>query len=169
MSGIYKLEIHESQEELKELLRTQKTASDKERVQLLYLLKSEQAQTLQQAADLLGRHRVTIQTWARNYREGGLQQLLSHKPHPGAPSTLPQWAEIQLKQRLEQPEGFESYGAIQEWLATELGIEAPYKTVHKWVHYRLKASHKVRRPQGDKQDETQEKSKKGVDVFPTYE
>ncbi len=151
MTGVYKLEIQESQDELKELLRNQKTASDKERVQLLHLLKSEQAKTLQQAAAILGRHRVTIQTWARAYRQGGLKQLLSHKPHPGGQSTLPNWAAAKLKQRLEQPEGFESYEAIRQWLATELGIEAPYKTVHKWVYYRLKASPKGVRPPSDQQ------------------
>ncbi|MBH8554636.1 IS630 family transposase, partial [Nostocaceae cyanobacterium CENA357] len=40
MSGVYKLEIKETQEELKELLAIQKTATGKERVQLLYLLKT---------------------------------------------------------------------------------------------------------------------------------
>ena len=50
MSGIYHLEIMESEAALKTLLRCQKTASDKERIQLLYLLKSEQAKTMQQAA-----------------------------------------------------------------------------------------------------------------------
>jgi hypothetical protein len=74
MPGVYKLEIQESQAQLKELLRAQKTAADQERVQLLYLLKSQQAKTRQQAAVLLGRHRVTIQTWAWNYRTGRLQQ-----------------------------------------------------------------------------------------------
>ena len=153
MSGIYHLEITESEAELKTLLRSQKTASAKERIQLLYLLKSEQAQTIQQAASLLGRHRVTLQKWARRYRQGGLDHLLSHQPRTGAKSTLPDWAETALRKRLEQPEGFESYEAIQHWLATELGIVAPYKTVHKWVYYRLEASPKVVRPQSDKQDE----------------
>ena len=153
MSGVYHLEITESEQELKALLRDQKTASDKERIQLLYLLKSEQAKTIQQAASLLGRHRVTLQKWAQRYRQGGLDQLLSHKPHQGAKSTLPDWAETALRKRLEQSEGFESYEAIRQWLATELGIVAPYKTVHKWVYYRLGASSKVGRPKSDKQDE----------------
>jgi transposase len=155
MTGVYKLVIQESQAELKALLRRQKTASDKERVQLLYLLKSQQAKTLQQAAQLLGRHRVTLQKWARSYRQGGLTELLRHTPHPGAPSTLPAWAEAKLRERLEQPEGFESYEEIRQWLATELGIEAPYKTVHQWVFYRLKAAPKVVRPQSDQQDEAE--------------
>ncbi|ASC73711.1 hypothetical protein XM38_046830 [Halomicronema hongdechloris C2206] len=156
MSGVYHLEITESEQALKALLRNQTTASDKERIQLLYLLKSEQAETIQQAAaSLLGRHRVTIQTWAKRYRQGGLEALRSHKPHPGGKSTLPDWAETALRNRLEQPEGFESYEAIRQWLALELGIVAPYKTVHKWVYYRLGAAPKVVRPKSDKPDEAQ--------------
>ena len=151
MSGVYHLEITESEDELKALLRTQKTASSKERIQFLYLLKSDQASTIQQAAELLGRHRVTVQKWAKQYRDGQLTGLLSHKPRTGSKSTLPDWAEVALRERLEHPDGFESYGAIQQWLATQLGIVAPYKTVHKWVYYRLKASPKVPRPQSDKQ------------------
>lgn len=61
MSGVYKLEITESDDDLKQLLRVQKTASDKKRIQLLYLLKTGQAATVQEATLLLGRHRVTIQ------------------------------------------------------------------------------------------------------------
>lgn len=61
MAGVYQLEITESEAQLKQLLRQQKTASAKERVQLLYWLKSEQAETVQAAAQLLGRHRVTAQ------------------------------------------------------------------------------------------------------------
>ena len=75
MAGVYKLEITETEAELKQLLRTQKTASDKERIQLLYLLKSEQASTVESAAALLGRHRVTVQKWLRLYRTGGLYQV----------------------------------------------------------------------------------------------
>lgn len=60
MAGVYKLEIKESKEALKQLLKGQKTAQGKERMQLLYLLKTAQAKTVQAAAQLLGRHRVTL-------------------------------------------------------------------------------------------------------------
>ena len=153
MSGVYHLEIAESEADLKLLLRQQKSAPDKDRVHLLYLLKSGRAATMQEAASWLGRHRVTVQKWAKRYRDGGLAQLLAHAPHTGAKSTLPAWAEVALRKRLEQPEGFERYAAIQDWLATHLGIEAPYKTVHKWVYYRLGAAPKVVRPKSDQQDE----------------
>ncbi len=61
MSAVYHLEITESEDGLKALLRRQKTALSKEWIQFLYLLKSEQALTIQQAAKLLERHRATVQ------------------------------------------------------------------------------------------------------------
>jgi len=147
MAGVYKLDISESATDLKGLLASQKTATDKERIQLLYLLKTEQAQTVQAAAALLGRHRVTVQKWLSRYRSGGLDALLEHKPHPGRRPSIPQWAQTALNKRLHQSEGFDSYGEIVQWLEERLGIRAPYKTVHQLVHYRLKASPKVARPQ----------------------
>jgi len=146
MAGVYKLDITETAAELKHLLKTQKTASDKERIQLLYLLKTEQATTVQAAAALLGRHRVTLQDWLRLYRQGGLESMLGHKPRTGRRQSIPQWAQDALTKRLHQAEGFNSYGEICQWLETQLGISAPYKTVHQLVHYRLKASPKVARP-----------------------
>ena len=113
---------------------------------MLYLLKSDQAKTVQAAAQLLGRHRVTLQEWLRCYRQGGIKSLLETKVHPGRARSIPAWAEVALAKRLQQPQGFESYGAIKEWLETHFGIQAPYKTVHKLVHYRLKSSPKVPRP-----------------------
>ncbi|WP_210391289.1 helix-turn-helix domain-containing protein [Synechococcus sp. PCC 7502] len=75
MAGVYKLEIKESEEELKHMLRVQKTASDKERIQMLYLLKTKQASTIQTASTILGRHRVTLQDWLGNCRKGGIVGL----------------------------------------------------------------------------------------------
>lgn len=146
MVGVYKLEITETAADLKQRLRTQKTASDQERIQLLYLLKTEQAQTVQEAAALLGRHRVTVQEWLRLYRQGGLEALLEHKPRTGRRQSIPLWAQEALNQRLHQSKGFESDGELGQWLETQLGLTVPSKTVHQLVHYRLKATPKVARP-----------------------
>ena len=40
MAGVYKFETTETEADREQRLRTQKTASDKERIQLLYLLKT---------------------------------------------------------------------------------------------------------------------------------
>ena len=153
MTGIYHLDIWETKTELKQLLRTEKTGSAKERIQLLYLLKSQQAKTITQASELLGRHRVTLQNWLAKYRQGGLESLLGRGTSPGRPRKIPPWAEKALVKRLEEPEGFESYNAICQWLQTNLGIKANYKTVHNLVYYRLKAAPKIARPQSLEQSE----------------
>jgi transposase len=147
MAGIYQLKIRETEIELKQLLRKEKTGSGKERIQLLYLLKSQKAKTISQASELLGRHRVTLQDWLAKYRKGGLESLLGRAISPGRPRKIPTWAVQALAKRLKQEEGFESYSAICQWLQTNLGITAKYKTVHSLVYYRLKASPKIARPQ----------------------
>lgn len=153
MAGVYKLHIAESEADLKQLLKKQKIASGKERVQLLYLLKTQKANTVTQAAELIGRNRVTLQEWLAKYRQGGLLELLSHKARTGRPRTIPHWAEKALEKKLQENVGMNSYGEICQWLEEKLGIEAQYKTVHKLVYYRLKASPKVARPQSLEQSE----------------
>ncbi len=153
MTGVYQLEIKETLDELKKQLRVQKTASDKERIQLLYLLKSEQAQTITMAANILGRHRVTVQKWLSRYRAGGIEYFLAHKPPTGRKPSIPKWAQEALKKQLELEPGFESYDEICQWLSNQLGIEANYKTVHKLAHYRLQAAPKVPRPESNKTSE----------------
>lgn len=146
MAGVYKREMHQSVDELKQMLGDVKTASGKERIQLLYLIKSKKVKTVQEAAALLGRNRVTLQEWLRLYRAGGLARLLETKKPSGRPRSIPKWAEASLRKRLQQPQGFDGYQAMCDWLETQLGIEAKYKTVHKLVHYRLQSSPKVPRP-----------------------
>lgn len=159
MSGVYQLEILETVEELKELLVQQKTASNHERVQLLYLLKTGQSPTISQAAAILGRNRVTLHKWIRQYLSGGIEGLLQKKSASGRPRALPEWVEKALAKRLQEPQGFNGYQEIVEWLEQNLGVSACYKTVHKLVHYRLSSSPKVPRPL------SVEQSKPSVEAF----
>jgi transposase len=155
MAGVYRLEITESEEKLKEMLGNQKTGSDKERVQVLYLLKSKQATTVQAAAELIGRNRSTVQECLRGYREGGITGILSHKPRVGRKPKIPTWAQQALDKQLQQEEGFNTYGEIRRWLEEKLGIESTYKNVHDLVHYRMKASPKLARPYSASQNQAQ--------------
>jgi len=155
MSGVYQLEIKETPEELKKLLALQKTASCKERVQLLYLLKTGYGQTISQTAELMGRNRVTLHKWIRQYKAGGIERLLKQKSSPGRPRTIPTWAEKALFKRLHEPQGFNSYQEIVEWLEQNLGVNTCYKTVHKLVYYRLQSCPKMPRPKSLKQSQAQ--------------
>lgn len=158
MSRVYQLEIKETVEELKELLVQQKTASNHERVQLLYLLKTGQSLTISDAASILGRNRVTLHKWMRQYVSGGIEELLEQKHSTGRPRVIPEWAEKALVKRLNEPEGFNSYQEIVDWLSQKLGVPSCYKTVHKLVHYRLASQPKVPRTQSIKQSEAQVKA-----------
>jgi len=77
MSGVPKINITEPEEVLKKLLLYQKTAKHRERIQILYLLVTNQAETVAHLAALTGRHRVTISRWLSQYCQGGLEKLLT--------------------------------------------------------------------------------------------
>lgn len=147
MAGVFKLDITETVDELKSLLGEQKTAFGKERVQALYLLKLKKVKTIQELAQNLGRDRTTIQRWLRRYRQGGVSGLLKLQSRWGRKPGIPQWAEKALNKRLQEREGFHSYGEIQQWLERTLGVSVSYQVVHRTVHYKLKGKLKRPRPQ----------------------
>jgi putative transposase len=161
MSGVVKINITQSESELHLVLRQQKTAAGKERVQALYLLKTKQVESVKHLAVVLGRSRVTLQRWLRKYRQEGLSGLLQQKKSPGRKKVIGDALREKLFQELADPEGFKSYGEVQLWLKAVMGVEASYKVVHDTVRYQLKAKLKVPRPQGVKHKEkTKEAFKK---------
>ena len=162
MSGVVKIEIIESAETLRELLKNAKTPQEKERIQTIYWLKTKTVETVKQIAIMLGRNRVTVQKWLRKYRTGGLNLLLEPKKNLGGrPTSIRPDAIEKLKEELQKPEGFQSYGEIQLWLKTCFDIDVAYRTVHELVRYRLKAKLKVPRPLHIKQNrEAKENFKK---------
>lgn len=155
MAGVSRVVIEETVEDLKTLMRQQTPVGDKERIQLLYLLKSGQAQTVTQAAQLLDRGRATLQRWLAKYQEDGIRGLLERHLPPGQVCQIPQAAQAELEQRLSSPQGFGSYKEIQTWLEQEHGHLMSYQGVHGHVRYRLGAKLKRPRPQSSQQDPQQ--------------
>lgn len=151
MARSIQLTIHESQQELEYHLSSQKRATGKERLQMLYWLKRGIAKNRKELAKLLHRNEATISRWLLKYRCGGLAKLLEIKQAPGNAGKIPAEAVARLQQRLSQPEGFHSYGEVHKWLEQECGVKAAYKTVHKLVRYKLQAKLKVPRPRSLKQ------------------
>lgn len=166
MVGVTSIEVKESLEDLAEQLRQAETSTAKERLQVLYWLKQENAPSISAIAKAVGKHRNTLQSWLSMYRAGGIAAMLERKPIAGGVRVIPRWAEAALAKRLADPDhGFASYGAVQQWLAETLGIEAEYHAVYQMTRYRLKAKLKVARPQNSKQDSEQpEASKKTLPI-----
>lgn len=156
MAGNTKIKITETEEELRNLLRQQKTGSQKERIQALYLLKTQQVETVQKLARILGRGRITLHRWLKLYRESGINGLLEQKKSPGRPPIINFSARKQLIIELSEAQGFKSYEEIRTYLKAVEGIEASYKVVHDTVRYRMKAKLKVPRAVGIKHNEEAE-------------
>ncbi len=79
MSRPFQIGISESQQELEKALKHATTASSKERLQMLYWLKSGQVNSRKALAELLGRDQATITRWLKKYEDGGLSGLLEVK------------------------------------------------------------------------------------------
>lgn len=151
MARPFKLEIKESAEELAERMRGSRNAQQKERLQMLWWVKTGQVTQHQELGERLGRHDATITRWLYKYRQGGLNALLEIKQAPGKTAMMSAEVQASLKAELAQEHGFRSYGEIVDWLAQEHGLVMEYGTVYDWVHNRWGANLKVPRPQSVKQ------------------
>ncbi len=88
MPGRPKIDIMESVETLKKLMKAQTTILGYNKVHSLYLLQSNKAETVREIASLLGKGEATIHRWFRLYRAGGIDGLLKERKSPGRPKTL---------------------------------------------------------------------------------
>jgi len=146
-------EILESAEELLDMIKKEKKGRFRDRLRLLWLLKTGEAETVTRAAELCGISRLTAAEWFRRYEIGGITELLCLKTVPGRNRAVSAEVAEDLKKRLSDPEGFGSYVEIQIWLMENYNLDIPYKTVHKTVRYYLKSKLKTPRPSHIKKNE----------------
>ncbi len=146
MSGVLKINITQTAQQLKNLLAKQTTARGKERILALYLLKINKASTLKDLAVVLGRDTATLHRWLQRYKTYGLEGMLAVRKGQGRKPAIPQAVMEQLEQQLENPDQFGTYGAVKNWLKEECGIDASYKVVHEAVRYKLKVRLKSSKP-----------------------
>lgn len=153
MARPFKLEIIEDVGYLEKSLRQARSVSQKEKLQMLYWLKSGQVKQQQELGQRLERDISTISRWLQKYRRGGLAQLLAEPKSPGKAWKIGGEVLVELKAQLECSEGFNSYGEIVQWIEQTFDKVVKYPTVYKTVRYRLGAKLKVPRPRSLKQDE----------------
>lgn len=152
MSGKLKIEIKESEKQLLKLLRGEKEALAKERIQILYWLKTRQAETVNHLATLSGRHRTTVSRWLGEYRANGIDGLAKVGKSSGRNRAIANKIISKIETELKDPEGFQSYSEIVRWLNVVHNLEVSYTVVYKLVRYQLKAKLKVPRPTDIKQE-----------------
>ncbi len=130
----YRDEINFTLEEIKTLLRQQKNSTNRNKLQVLYWLKLGEVQTITKAADLLGVHRTTVQRWWKEYKQGGINQLLEQKQRTGRPPSIPSEVIQGIKKQLSQENaGFKSYKEIQQWVKNEYQVDVKYSTLYHFI------------------------------------
>lgn len=152
MSGKLKIEIRESEKQLLKLLRQEKEPLVKERIQILYWLKTRQVETVNHLGTLIGRHRTTVSRWLGEYRDSGIDGLVKVGKSSGRNKAIAKKIISQIETELKDPEGFQSYSEIVRWLNVVHNLEVSYTVVYKLVRYQLKAKLKVPRPTHIKQE-----------------
>lgn len=146
-------EIFETSEELLDMIKKEKKGRFRDRLRMLWFLKTGEAENMGRAAELCGISYPTAMEWFRRYEIGGIAELLYLKTVPGRRRAISGEMLEDLKKRLSEPEGFRSYDEIRTWLMYEYDIDIPYKTVHKTVRYYLGAKLKSPRPSHVKKNE----------------
>jgi putative transposase len=143
MANTLKLDIKEPADELKTRFKKETNAQKKERLHALYLLKSGKVSTLESLSKLLSRDTSTLYRWFQKYKHEGLDGLLKIYKPAGRPITIPPEALEKLKSRIQEPEGFNSYGEIQTWLKEACGVDVDYHVVYRAVRYKFKGKFKA--------------------------
>lgn len=151
----FQVTVTESLEQLEKSLRYARSASQKERLQMLVWLKRGEVNSRGELAERCQRDKATITRWISRYRQGGLSALLSKRTAPGATRKIQGEALEKLKTRLAEAEGFSSYIEIQQWLEQTCQLRVEYGTLYRVVRYELKAKLKVPRPRSRQQDPKQ--------------
>lgn len=147
----FRVTVTESLEQLEKSLQKARTVSQKERLEMLVWLKQGVVNSRKELAARCNRNTSTINRWLVRYKQGGLSAFLGTRHAPGATRKIQGEALTQLKARLAQPEGFHSYGEIQQWLEQTCQLTVAYGTLYRVVRYELKAKLKVPRPRARQQ------------------
>ncbi|MBC7474823.1 MAG: helix-turn-helix domain-containing protein [Candidatus Sericytochromatia bacterium] len=130
-------QITEELSDLKILLKKESKSWIKQRVQMLYLLKSKQVSTILEISSILAVNRNTVGRWLALYEKGNIEFLIEMRKPKGRSLSIPLNVLEKLRDELKSEKSFESYKDIQSWLKKEHDLDIPYKTVHKIVRYRL--------------------------------
>jgi transposase len=132
-----KIDITESPEALSEMLKQEKNKQKYQKLRTIYLLKTQKVKTLRHIAQILGRHRSTIERWVKRYREGGLNKLLENKAHQLF-SAIPDWAIEQLLVELKDEVFLPKGRVIQGWIEQKAGIKINYNQAIRLINFKIK-------------------------------
>jgi transposase len=143
--------ITESPAALLRRMQDEPDGKKRQRVHALYLVASGQARYRKDVAAALGVHRHSGAAWFAAYVVGGIEQALRYDvPRPTRTRRMTDTALTALKEQLQTPAGFASYGHIRTWLADQHQVQLSYSSVYALVRGALRAKPKRPRPSHEK-------------------
>lgn len=152
MPRLLTLKVTHSPEQLQKLMSKQTANWARERLQALYLYASGTAPFENSIARILGKDASTIRRWFRCYEKEGLSGLLKPRDNRGRKAHISEEVREQLKKKLAEPEGFDTYEEISDWLKKEHNLEVSTSVIFRVLHNKLKARPKVARPANIQKD-----------------
>ncbi|NJO96770.1 MAG: helix-turn-helix domain-containing protein [Pleurocapsa sp. CRU_1_2] len=129
-----KIEIAETTTELEKLLRLVEFVEVRERIQVIYWIKSDRVKTVTAISLLLGKHRTTISRWLNIYRAQGLKALLTKEKSSGRNKKITPLIEQSLKKSYKTQSNFIAikkhiYGLKRAWYRNKLYGSSPAYTL----------------------------------------
>lgn len=142
--------IKETEQEIREMLKSEPQVKRQNRLQALYLIVGKQAKSRSKVATMLGFNRNTISEWFSLYEVGGLEKLLDIYKPSGAKPKITKAAIAEISRLLQTEKGFRTYKEIHQLVVKKHHIEVGYRAVHNVVRYKLEAKLKSPRPSNPK-------------------
>ena len=142
--------IKETEEEIREMLKSEPQVKRQNRLQALYLIVTKQAKSRSKVGEMLGFNRNTISEWFSVYEVGGLEKLLDIYKPGGAKAKITEAAKTEIRAILATEKGFRTYKEIHQFVVKKHQIEVSYRAVHNVVRYKLGAKMKSPRPSNPK-------------------
>lgn len=133
--------IKESFDELKELRKNQKNFKFEKRILWLIYLKENKFKTRKELCEYLDIDPRTQQRWSKQYRDEGIECLLTDLPKKRKSRTITPEIHEALEKRLNSSEnGFLGYWEAQEWVNENFDINIQYHWLRKYLitHFRTK-------------------------------
>jgi len=127
---ITNIRIKESIEVLEKLLSEEKNKKRRNRLYMIYLLKTRRVIDAKELAEVMSVDKSTITRWLVLYRKGGLKNLLKLKTSSGRPSKIPCDVIEKLKFELGKSKGFNNIKEIILWLKENYNLECTYRQVY---------------------------------------
>jgi len=148
-----RLDFKNEAEEVSKRFKSEKTIWKKERLQTIKLL-LETELSYKEVAALVGRHDSRVKEWAKQFRQGGIGQLLIRGNGGGRKPIISQKAAEELTEKLRKG-SFRTAKQASHWLEKEHDIQYQKGSIY-YVLGKLGGRLKVPRPSHQKKSEEKE-------------